>query len=217
MTRVGSLPGLRRVGYARGMSGEVARTIDPEFPGLASDVIEGYRNAPETMVAEIIDGALSLLPRPRPRHAHGATRLAGRLSAFGDPRGDDPGGWIILLEPELHFGARPDVLVPDLAGWRRERLPDGFIDAAFATLAPDWCCEVLSPSTEKLDRGRKLAIYHREGVGHVWFVSPVMQTLEVLRRQDIGWWLVATFEGDTVVRAKPFDAVPLDLAGLWSV
>ncbi len=74
---------------------------------------------------------------------------------------------------------------------------------------------MLSPSTEKLDRGRKLAIYHREGVGHVWLVSPVMQTVEVLRRLDIGWGLVATFEGDAVVRAEPFDAVPLDLAGLW--
>ena len=201
------------------MSGDAARPIDPEFPRLAPDVVEGYRNAPETVLAEIIDGELSLLPRPRPRHAHGATRLAGRLSSFGDPRGDDPGGWIILVEPELHLGERPDALVPDLAGWRRERAPADFLDPVRngLALAPDWCCEVLSPSTEKLDRGRKLAIYHREGVGHVWLVSPVMQTVEVLRRQDIGWGLVATFEGDAVVRAEPFDAVPLDLAGLWAV
>ena len=100
------------MGYARGMSGDDGRPIDPEFPHLAADVVEGYRNAPAHLVAEIIDGELSLLPRPRPRHAHGATRLAGRLSAFGDPRGDDPGGWIILVEPELHLGARPDVVVP---------------------------------------------------------------------------------------------------------
>ncbi len=207
----------RWVGYVRGMSGNAARTIDPEFPGLAPDVVEGYRNAPEHLVAEIIDGELSLLPRPRLGHAYAAGELHGELhNPFGRGRGG-PGGWIILVEPELHLGARPDVLVPDLAGWRRERLPAGFIDDAAATLAPDWCCEVLSPSTEKLDRGRKLAIYHREEVGHVWLVSTAMQTVEVLRRLDIGWGLVATFEGGEVVRAEPFDAVPLDLAGLWSV
>jgi Uma2 family endonuclease len=199
------------------MSGDAARTIDPEFPRLAPDVVEGYRNAPAHLVAEIIDGELSLLPRPRLGHATAAEGLSEELGPpFRRGRGG-PGGWVILPEPELRLGALPDVLAPDLAGWRRERLPDGFIDGAFATLAPDWCCEVLSPSTEKFDRGRKLAIYHREGVGHVWFVSPTMQTVEVLRRADIGWLLVATFEGNEVVRAEPFDAVGLDLAGLWAV
>jgi Uma2 family endonuclease len=209
------VPRPRRVGYDRGMSGDAGRTIDPEFPGLAPDVVEGYRNTPETMVAEIIDGALSLLPRPRLDHARSVGELHGELRGPFDRGRGGPGGWIILVEPELHLGARPDVLVPDLAAWRRARAPADFLRGAAATLAPDWCCEVLSPSTEKLDRGRKLAIYHREGVGHVWLVSPVMQTVEVLRRQDIGWGLVATFEGDAVVRAEPFDAVPLDLAGLW--
>ena len=125
------------------MSGDAVRTLDPEFPHLAPDVVDGYRNAPAHLVAEIVGGELSLLPRPRRRHSHGATRLVGRLSAFGDPRGDDPGGWVLLVEPELHVGPRPDVLVPDLAGWRRERLPPGFLadDAAGITLAPDWVCE----------------------------------------------------------------------------
>jgi Uma2 family endonuclease len=177
------------------MSGDAARTIGPEFPNLAPDVIEGYRTAPETMVAEIIYGELSLMPRPGLEHA---------MAAEG-------------LSEELRLGPRPDVLVPDLAAWRRERLPEGFITGAFAAVAPDWCCEVLSPSTEKVDRGRKLAIYHREEVGHVWLVSPVLRSVEVYRRADIGWLLLATFEGDAVVRAEPFDAVPLDLAGLWSL
>jgi Uma2 family endonuclease len=78
-------------------------------------------------------------------------------------------------------------------------------------------CEVLSPSTERVDRGRKLDLYRREGVAHVWLVSPALQTLEVLRRHDLGWLLVATFARDTAVRAEPFDAVELDLAGLWSL
>jgi Uma2 family endonuclease len=205
------------VGYRAGMPGDAASPRDPEFPNLPPDVVAGYRNAPEHLVAEIIDGELSLLPRPRLRHARGATRLVAKLSGFDDPGEGDPGGWILLAEPELHLGARPDVLAPDLAGWRRERVPAGFIDDAAATLAPDWCCEVLSPSTEALDRGRKLDIYRREGVAHVWLVSPALQSLEVLRRHDLGWLLVATHRGDVVVRAEPFDAAELDLAGLWAL
>ena len=199
------------------MSGDAARTLDPEFPRLAPDVIAGYRNAPGHLVAEIVDGELSLLPRPRTRHAHGTTRLAGRLAAFGDPRGDDPGGWILLVEPELHLGPRPDILVPDLAGWRRERLPPGFLadDAPGITLQPDWVCEVLSPSTARIDRTKKLPIYHREGVVHAWLVDPTAHTLDVLRRHDLGWLLVASYEGASALRAEPFDAVEIDLAGLW--
>ncbi|MDO9016699.1 MAG: Uma2 family endonuclease [Deltaproteobacteria bacterium] len=199
------------------MSGDAARTIDPEFPNLAPEVVAGYRNAPAHMVAEILDGDLLLMPRPRLEHAQSAIALGSDLhNPFSRGRGG-PGGWIILPEPELHLGPRPDVVVPDLAGWRRERVPAEFMASAAATLAPDWCCEVLSPSTERVDRGRKLAIYHREGVGHVWLLSPTLRSLEVYRRADIGWLLLATFEGDAVVRAEPFDAVPLDLSGLWSV
>jgi Uma2 family endonuclease len=152
------------------MSGDATRTLDPEFPNLAPDVVAGYRNAPETVVAEIIDGALSLTPRPRLRHARSASALGGELQGPFDRGRGGPGGWIILHEPELHLGPRPDVVVPDLAGWRRERVPVDFMEDAAATLAPDWCCEVLSPSTEEVDRGRKLDIYRREGVGHVWLV-----------------------------------------------
>ena len=127
---------------------------------------------------------------------------------------------MFLAEPELRIGPRPDILVPDLAGWRRERVPGNFLadDApAFVDFAPDWVCEVLSPSTEGNDRGPKLDIYHREGVGHVWLVSPALRSLEVFRHADLGWLLRATHFGDAVVRAEPFDAVPLDLAALWAV
>ena len=126
---------------------------------------------------------------------------------------------MLLAEPELRLGPLPDIVVPDVAGWRRERLPSGFLAREappFIDLAPDWVCEVLAPSTERVDRGRKLDLYRREGVGHVWLVSSVLQTLEVLRRHDLGWLLVATFEGSIVVRAEPFDAVELDLAVVWA-
>lgn len=198
------------------MSGDAARTLDPEFPNLAPDVVAGYRNAPPHLIAQIIAGELSLMPRPRLEHARSAGELHGELRGPFDRGRGGPGGWIILPEPELHLGPRPDVVVPDLAGWRRERVPAGFMASAAATLAPDWCCEVLSPSTERLDRGAKLDVYRREGVGHVWLVSPALHTLEVLRRHDLGWLIVATFEGDAMVRAEPFDAVELDLSALWA-
>ena len=123
-----------------------------------------------------------------------------------------PGGWLILDEPELHCGN--DVLVPDLAGWRRERLPST-PNEPYLTLAPDWICEVLSPSTEAIDRTKKLAIYVREGVGHAWLLSPLRTTLEVLRREGRRWSVVATHEGDERVRAEPFEAIDLELKAVW--
>ena len=124
-----------------------------------------------------------------------------------------PGGWWILDEPELHLG--PDVLVPDLAGWRRSRMPE-VPNVPFSTLAPDWVCEVLSPSTTTLDRTKKLDIYAREHVGHAWLVDPIARTLEVLRREDGRWLIRATHAGSDVVRATPFGEVDLDLRGLWT-
>jgi Uma2 family endonuclease len=167
---------------------------------------------PEHLIGEIVDGELYVSPRPAIPHAVAGSTLAGDLSGpFQRGRGG-PGGWWILFEPELHFGV--DVLVPDLAGWRRERLPRP-PKAPFLELAPDWICEVLSPSTERLDRARKLRIYARECVAHAWLVNPETRTLEVLRRQGKTWTLLATHEHDDVVRAEPFDAIELDLLGLW--
>ena len=214
--RVGGRAKARWVVYRAGMVGDAARPLDPEFPNLAPDVVAGYRNAPESVVAEIIDGELSLTPRPWLRHARGVTRLVGKLAGFDDPGEGGPGGWVLLIKPELHLGPRPDIVVPDLAGWRRERLPADFMEGAAVTLAPDWCCEVLSASTEEIDRGRKLDFYRREGVAHVWLVSPTLRSVEVLRRHDLGWLLVATLRGGAVVRVEPFDALELDLALLWS-
>jgi len=168
-------------------------------------------SAPEHKVAEILDGELFLSPRPASRHSVACHRLALALAPFDDgQRG--PGGWWILFEPELHFG--DNVVVPDLAGWRRERMP-AIPDAAFFTLAPDWVCEVLSPSTERIDRGRKLRIYAGAGVAHAWFVNPVERTLEVLRLRDGAWTIVAVCSGSDTVRVEPFDAIELALGRLW--
>lgn len=163
------------------------------------------------MVAEIIGGQLRLHPRAAKPHTAAATALGEELGPpFKRGRGG-PGGWIILYEPEVHLGS--DVLVPDLAGWRRERMAAIVADEAYFTLAPDWIVEVLSPSTEKYDRTDNLQIYAREGVSWAWLVEPVNRSLEVLQLgEDRNWILRAAFRDDAVVRAQPFDAIELDLA-----
>lgn len=191
-----------------------ARAVDPDFPGIEPAVVQAYRDAPANVVAEILDGELSLMPRPRPRHAKVATRLARGLGGFHDPDEDEPGGWVVLVEPELHLGSRPDVLDPDLAGWRRPRLPEEPEEAAIR-VTPDWVCEILSDSTEAMDRGPKRRVYRREGVGFLWLCDPRIQTLEVYRLEGGRWLELDTFEGDSRVRAEPFDAIELDLARLW--
>ena len=168
---------------------------------------------PDNFVAEIIAGELYASPRPSPPHAYAASALGMELGGPFHRGRNGPGGWILLDEPELHFG--DDVLVPDLAGWRRERMP-ALPDTAYFTLAPDWLCEVLSPSTETIDRARKLAIYAAQGVGHVWLVNPLLETLEVLRLESGRWSLLATHEGHAKVRAEPFDAIELELGALWA-
>src|SRR5262249_11094618 len=171
---------------------------------------EDVLSAPEHKVAEILDGELFLSPRPAPRFLLASSRLSAVLGAAFDQRRS--GGWWILREPEVHLGE--NVVVPDVCGWRRERLPD-IPDTAFFSEAPDWVCEVLSPSTERIDRARKLRIYAEAGVTHAWLVNPVERTLEVLRLRDGAWTIVAVCTGSDEVRVEPFDAIVLPLERLW--
>jgi hypothetical protein len=168
---------------------------------------------PDNLVAEIVDGELHASPRPAPRHASaGSVVGAGLVPPFHLGRGG-PGGWWILYEPELHLGG--DVLVPDWAGWRRSRMPH-LPTTAYFPLASDWICEVLSPSTSRLDRVQKLAIYAREGVAHAWLVDPDAGTLEVLRLEHDRWTILATHAGAEVVRAEPFAEIEIELSALWA-
>jgi len=171
-------------------------------------------SAPEFLVAELIDGDLYTSPRPAIPHARSASALGQDLRPFDQPPGAAgvPGGWWILDEPELHFGA--DVLVPDLGGWRREHLPTLPDEAAF-TLAPDWACEVLSPTTAALDRTRKMPVYARSGVAHLWLIDPRALTLEVYRLESGRWVVASTHGGETHVRAEPFAEVELDMRRWW--
>ena len=123
-----------------------------------------------------------------------------------------PGGWFIFSEPELHLA--DDVLVPDLAGWRRERMPEKPRGVGIR-LVPDWACEILSPSTRALDRKEKLPVYAREGVRHVWLMDPEVRTLEVFRWEGGRYSLLATYAGNARVRAEPFEVIELDLPFLW--
>ena len=176
---------------------------------------EDLMQVPDHQVAEIIDGELVVSPRPASPHAYAASVIGMEVGppfhrGVGDPAG--PGGWWITLEPELHFG--DDVLVPDWAGWRRDRMPV-FPTVPFFTQAPDWACEVISPSTARIDRSRKMRIYAGEGIAHLWLVDPLEQTLEVYRLEAGRWVVVAVFAGDEVVHAEPFDAIQIGLARWW--
>jgi Uma2 family endonuclease len=165
----------------------------------------------EHLVAELIDGELVTNPRPASPHARASTRLGQFVGPF-DRDKQELEGWIILDEPELHF--RGNVLVPDLGGWRRARMPE-MPEAVAFELAPDWVCEVLSPGTMAHDRGAKVPIYAREGVRHVWLVDPIARLLEVFRLESEHYVLVGVWRDAAVVRAEPFGALELELGTLW--
>ncbi|AKU90792.1 hypothetical protein AKJ08_1179 [Vulgatibacter incomptus] len=173
---------------------------------------EAIEELPPNLVGEIVEDTLYASPRPAAPHALAASAL---MVAVGGPFHFDlegPGGWWILVEPELHLG--PDVIVPDLAGWRRERMPN-LPDVVHFTDPPDWICEVISPRTAALDRIHKLPAYARAGVAHAWMVDPREHSLEVFRLAEDQWVFIQCWDGDQRVRAEPFEAVELDLSKLW--
>jgi Uma2 family endonuclease len=182
-------------------------------PARSRSVYEQFTEVPRHLVAEIVRGVLVTQPRPAARHARAASRLGNVLGPFDLGGAEGPGGWIILIEPELHLG--PDILVPDLAGWRRSRMPE-LPDVAAFDLAPDWVCEVVSPSTAALDRADKLPIYAKAGVSYAWLVDPLAQTLEAYKQEGGRWLLLATFKDSARVRVEPFDAMELELGVLWA-
>ncbi len=169
-------------------------------------------DAPPHKVAEVIAGTLHTHPRPAARHAWASSGLGikiGSLFNYGD---DGPGGWWIIDEPELHLGE--DIVVPDLAGWRRETMPE-YPDAAYFTIAPDWVCEVLSPATRRLDVNEKRALNAREGVGHLWFVDPNARAHEAFALREGQWLLLAPLADYAPVSLPPFDAITFPLDVLW--
>ena len=182
-------------------------------PALKPATYEDLFDLPENLVGEIIAGRLITHPRPAPRHARAHSSLEIRIGGPFDLGDGGPGGWWILIEPELHI--RGDILVPDLAGWRRERMPR-LPDTAWFETVPDWVCEVLSPSTARVDRAEKMPLYARMGIAHAWLVDPNARTLEAYENQQGRWLLLQTLADDARVALPPFDAVEWDLSGLWA-
>jgi Uma2 family endonuclease len=173
-------------------------------------------DAPEHMVAEVLDGELHLMPHPRRKHTRNASALGAFLLTAFDLGINGPGGWTILDAPELHLGPEPDIVVPDLAGWRDGRLIDQEgVDEPFITVVPDWICEVLSPGTRRSERMKKMPIFAREKVVHVWLADPEERSIEVFRHASAGFTLVGTYGGDEPIRAEPFDAVEIAPAFVW--
>ena len=167
---------------------------------------------PPHLTGQIVDGELFTMPRPAIRHAHVASTLGMDVgNAFQRKRGG-PGGWWILYEPELHLSH--DIVVPDLAGWRIETLPQ-LPPQAFFTQAPDWVCEVLSPSTAMFDRLQKKRVYAREGVKWCWLIDPVLRTLEAFRLERGLWLEIGAWGNDDTPRVEPFEAIELALNELW--
>jgi Uma2 family endonuclease len=188
----------------------MGRQVERKRPATYADV----RAAPEHVVAELVDGELYLSPRPGPLHANAAGAVFGDLLGPFHRGQGGPGGWVILIEPEVRLG-EANALVPDIAGWRRARMPE-LPKTAAIEVAPDWVCEVSSPSTAALDRKVKLPKYAQAGVQHVWLVDPDAQTLDILRLGQQGRWeTVAVHSEDDKVRAEPFEAIELDLGRLW--
>lgn len=190
-------------------------------PPLRRATYADLEAVPANQVAELIRGSLHTFPRPALRHARTSTRLTGKLTNPFDLGEGGPGGWILLDEPEIHFPdptapGEVEVVVPDMAGWRRDRVGE-LPDAAFTTIGPDWICEVLSPSTKDFDREEKMPVYAREGVRWAWLIDPIAKTLEVYILNASGRWGEAeVFHDSEVVRAVPFDALELALSSLWS-
>lgn len=168
--------------------------------------------APPDRIAETVGGDLYLSPRPTLRHANATSVLAADLSEAFHRGRRGPGGWWIWFEPELHLAG--DVLVPDIAGWRRERLaavPEG----VGIELVPDWICEVLSPATERFDRDEKMPRYAAAGARHGWLLDPPRRRLEIFAAVSGSWALLESYEGNASVSAPPFEAAIIELAPLW--
>jgi Uma2 family endonuclease len=174
-----------------------------------------YAAVPSHQVAEIIDGTLYVFPRPAPKHTTASSRLGVKLGGPFDLGDGGPGGWRILDEPEIHFFKEQPVS-PDLAGWRRERMPK-LPETAYFALAPDWICEVLSPSTEEHDREIKMPLYAVHGVRWAWLLDPIAKTLETYTLSEGRRWGKPTlYHDDACVRAAPFAEIELDLSLLWA-
>ena len=174
---------------------------------------EDLYNIPENMTGEIIAGELIVTPRPSRKHGFCVTALGTAVTGqyqFG--QGGGPGGWVIIIEPELGLGE--NIVVPDLAGWKRERFPFQE-ESNWISVVPNWICEILSPSTLRNDKVKKMPLYAQYGVEHIWLVDPSAMTLDAFRLESGRWLLLGSFADHDQVRVEPFLEMPISLEKLW--
>ncbi len=177
------------------------------------DLYEDLCALPENVVGEIINEELVVSPRPGFEHANASSAIGSIFFAPYQLGKNGPGGWWILDEPEIHL--KDQVVVPDVAGWKRERLPKP-AGTTYFSLAPDWACEVLSPSTVRYDRISKLKIYAENKVPYYWIVDPLNRVLEVLILDGKGYKADLAFGKDDLVKAPPFEDLEFNLGELWA-
>jgi Uma2 family endonuclease len=184
-------------------------------PAKKKATYDDLYNIPENLTGEIIAGELIATPKPAPRHAYVTTVLGAEIEPPYHRGRSGPGGWVFLAETEVQLGE--DTVVPDLAGWKKERFP-ARIETNWIPVAPDWVCEVLSPSTFRNDKVIKMPLYARHGVGYAWLIDPAAMTLDVFRLgSEGGWSLLASFAENDRVRAEPFREIEISLEDLWLV
>lgn len=174
---------------------------------------EDLYSIPENARGEIVDGELVVTPRPSRQHTFTCSALDKEIGPpYQMGRGGGPGGWIIIVEPEISL--RGDIFVPDLAGWKKERFPYSE-ETNWISVPPDWVCEVLSPNTFRLDRTKKMAVYAQHGVGHIWLIDPVAEMVEVFRLESGRWLLLGVFAENDRMQAEPFGEIEIALSDLW--
>jgi len=181
-------------------------------PAKKRATYEDLYTIPENMTGEIIDGELIVSPRPSRKHVYTTSTLGSEIGpAYHSGRGG-PGGWIILIEPEIGLGE--DIVVPDLAGWKRERIPASE-EHNWISVCPDWICEILSPGTARTDRVKKMRVYARHELAHLWLIDPIDKTLEAYRFQSGSFMVAGVYGENEKVRLEPFPEVEIDLSNLW--
>ncbi|MEF8794096.1 Uma2 family endonuclease [Thiohalorhabdus sp.] len=183
-------------------------------PARPHTLYEAIEALPEGVTGEIIGGQMHTQPRPSGPHALAGSNLGIDLGNRYSRGHGGPGGWWIIDEPEVHFIRDSEILIPDLAGWRRERMPALPQDQRFEVV-PDWVCEILSPASASKAREVKIPVYARYRVAHAWLVDPREQSLEAYALQEGEWTLVGTYSGEDLVDTDPFPEAGFRVADLW--
>jgi Uma2 family endonuclease len=203
---------------SRGKKSKLKKAIEHEEeepmaePARKKASYEDLYAIPENMTGEIVDGGLIVTPRPSKKHVYTASRLDKEIGPPYELGRNGPGGWIILVEPEIKLDE--NTVVPDLAGWKKERFP-ATEETNWISVAPDWVCEILSPSTFRTDKVKKMPLYARYGVGHIWLIDPVAMTLDVFKLEANRWFLLGSYTENDKACIEPFQEIEIDLASLW--